>query len=133
MGKKTTRQIHPLWLALGAWLCPGAGHYLLEKRYRAAFFFVAVGVLFWTGILLKAYFTYPNTPGESFALFKFLGGLASGAHFILALLLGQGGGDLDVLKASLSNEYGNTCLFTAGILNVLMVVDALNIQAGRSK
>jgi hypothetical protein len=118
---------------LASWICPGAGHVLLGKRYRAALFFLAVGGLFWLGLALQAYFVFPNTPGESFALFKFLGALASGGHFFIAYILQLGMGNLDTFKEALTNEIGNTCLYTAGILNVLILVDAWDVHTGRKK
>jgi hypothetical protein len=133
MAKTTAKSMHPAGLALLAWVCPGAAHYRLGKLFRAGLFFVAVAALFWLGIYLKAYITFPNTPDETFALFKFLGAAASGFHFVLALVFGAGLGDLVPYKEALTNEIGNTCLYTAGILNVLTVIDALDIRAGRKK
>ena len=133
MATKTSSKINPFLLLLMAWLCPGAGHFRLGKRFRAALFFVAVAVLFWLGIALKAYIAFPDTPDESFALFKFLGAAGSGFHFILALLFQQGLGDLTAYKEAFTNEYGNTCLYTAGILNILTMVDALDIRQGRKQ
>jgi len=118
---------------LASWICPGAGHLLLGQRFRAALNCVAVGGLFWLGLALHAYFVFPSTPGETFALFKFLGALASGGHYFVAYILQLGMGDLDVFRAALTNEIGNTCLYTAGILNVLVLVDAWDLHSGRKK
>lgn len=124
-----------LFLLLGlAWFCPGAGHYLLGKKFRAVLFFVTVGFFFWLAIYLKAYITFPGDSEEPFALFKFLGALGSGVHFLITLILGQGMGDQTViqqLKAAFTNEFGNTFLYTAGIINILTVVDAFDIFRGR--
>ena len=120
-----------------AWLIPGSAHLFLKRRFRAALFFVTVGLLFWLGIELGAYLVIPGTEGyatESFAIFKFLGGLASGLHFFLTLIF-QG----DIinyttilkLKAVMTNEYATTFLYTAGIINVLSGVDALDLLKGK--
>lgn len=131
MAPTPKKQVNPFLLLLLSWICPGGGHFVLHKKFRAALAFVAVGVLFWLGIWLKAYITFPGTPDESFALFKFLGAAGSGAHFLLALIFKQGLGDLIPYKEAFTNEYGNTCLYTAGILNILCMVDALDIRKGR--
>jgi hypothetical protein len=133
MATASSTPLNPVALALLGWLCPGAAHYRLGKLFRAGLFFGAVTVLFWLGIYLKAYITFPGTPDETFALFKFLGAAASGMHFFLALIFGAGLGDLVPYKEAITNEIGNTCLYTAGILNVLIIVDALDIRAGRKK
>lgn len=44
-----------------------------------------------------------------------------------AQLAGLGAGDI----ASASYEYGNTYLLTAGLMNLLLVLDTLDIAAGR--
>ena len=124
------RTPHPLILLLAAWAVPGLGHFLLHRRFRAGVFAVATGGLFWLGISLSAHLTMPGD-AETFALFKFLGAVGSGAHYLLARLLGFGVGDVLALKEALTNEHGITCLYTAGIINVLAVADALEIRAGR--
>ena len=40
-------------VCLAAWAVPGAAHYWLGRRQKAAVFFVALIVMFVTGILLK--------------------------------------------------------------------------------
>ncbi len=44
-------------------------------------------------------------------------------------LMGWGEGDV----TSYAYEYGNTFLFTAGLLNMLLVVDAFDISQGRKQ
>lgn len=123
--------LNPVLLILLAWLIPGAGHFRLQKKFRAAAYAVSVGVLFWLGLYLQGYFTFPSTPNESFAWFKFTGAIGSGLHFPLALFFKLGTGDLDVYRAAFTNEYGNTCLYSAGIINLLAVIDSLDIRYGR--
>jgi hypothetical protein len=120
-----------------AWLIPGSAHLYLNRRFRAALFFVTVSLFFWLGIVLGSYLVIPGTEGyatESFAMFKFLGGLASGLHFFLALIFkGEiiNFTTINELKAVLTNEYATTLLYTAGIINVLSGVDALDLWKGR--
>lgn len=131
MTQSAKNSTNPVLLLIMSWIVPGSGHFRLGKLFRAATFFVSVSLLFWLGIYLKAYFTFPDTPNETFAIFKFIGALSTGFHFPLAYLLNLGQGDLNVYRAALTNEYGNTCLYTAGILNMLAMIDALDIRNGR--
>jgi hypothetical protein len=117
-------------LALGAWAVPGLGHLLQGKKARAALFFGSVMLLFWMGVILQGHFTFPNDPVESFALFKFISHLASGIHFLIALLFGINA-DAMAMKAKFSNEIGATCIYLAGILNILCILDTIAIARGR--
>ena len=128
----------PVFLAAMSWLVPGLGHFLQGKKYRAVLFFVTVGLLFWIGIITKAYIVVPGSPAynmESFALFKFLGALGSGLHFFLAMILQGDITDFAIinsLKAQLTNEYATTCLYTAGIINILAIVDSIDLLRGKT-
>jgi len=60
-------------------------------------------------------------------------GLAAGANlgiglpYLVASLLGSGAGDV----RAVTYEYGNAFLIVAGLLNLLVVVDAYDIAVGR--
>ncbi|MBN2433376.1 MAG: hypothetical protein JXQ27_18030 [Acidobacteria bacterium] len=137
MSQKSTRNLPPVALLGMAWLVPGSAHLFLNRRFRAVLYFVTVGLFFWLSIALGAYVVIPGTEGyatESFAMFKFLGGLANGLHFFLALIFKSeilNYSTINQLKAVLTNEYATTLLYTAGIINILSGVDALDIWKGK--
>ena len=53
--------------------------------------------------------------------------LGIGALYVLAVAGGLGSGDV----MSATHEYGNSFLIVAGLLNVLVVLDAFDIAQGR--
>ncbi len=130
-GKKEGATAGAAWgTALAAWVVPGLGHWIQGKKKRAALFFGCVAALFWTGVLLGGHFTAQGDPSESFALFKFISHLATGFHYAIAAAVGVNA-DSWAMKALFSNEIGATCLYMAGILNLLCILDAVAIRRGR--
>lgn len=113
-------------VAVSAWLVPGLGHVMLGRTRRALTFFVIVAVMFTLGLYLH---------GELFPLNKsepltFLAGLAEigvGLPFFAAKLLGMGSGEV----TARSYEYGYTFCIVAGLLNMLIMLDAYDIAVGR--
>lgn len=130
MSMNNTKKMNTIGLVALAWAVPGLGHFLAGRRFRGLVFFLTVGFLFWTGIILKANITLMGT-AESFAMFKFIGAVASGVHFLLAALMGKGFEDPVLLKAELTNEMATTFLYVAGILNLLTMIDIWDICRGR--
>jgi hypothetical protein len=107
------------------WLLPGSGHLFLGKWLRGAVFFLAVAVLFWMGLRLDGKL-FTLEPGF-FGFLRFIANLAIGLPYFIGKALGWGIGDI----RSLGYEYGNTFLYTAGLVNMLMVLDAFDISQGR--
>jgi hypothetical protein len=53
--------------------------------------------------------------------------LGIGLPYFVATMLGYGGGDV----RAVTYEYGNAFLIVAGLLNVLVVIDAYDVAVGR--
>ena len=109
-----------------AWLIPGAGHLLQGRRQKGIVFFLALPLMFATGLWLEGRLF----PLEMADPLVFLGAIANrgiGLPFFVARLLDAG---LGTVTAS-SYEYGNTFLMTAGLLNFLVMLDAFDIAKGR--
>jgi hypothetical protein len=129
----------PLLLAV-AWLIPGLGHWLLGKRRRAAVFAFVIVSAFVTGVLINGELGTPR-PGEPFswlATFACIGngilylgrllwlnGLDGALHAGFPFAL-RGGGD----PVAAGFAYGNTFLYTAGLMNLLTVLDVSDIARG---
>jgi hypothetical protein len=113
-------------VSISAWLVPGLGHLMLGRNRRGAAFFVIVTGMFALGLLLK---------GELFPLDRaepltFLAGLAEigvGLPFFAAKLLRLGAGQV----TAVTYEYGYTFCIVAGLLNMLIVLDAYDVAVGR--
>ena len=113
-------------VCVAAWLLPGLGHFLLQRRWRGLIFLIVVTVMFGLGLQMK---------GELFALdfgqpLTLLAGLAEigvGLPYFVARLMGIGGGQVEAV----TYEYGYTFCIVAGLLNFLIVLDAYDIAVGR--
>ena len=136
---KTEGRRVPVALLLGAWFVPGLGHWLLGKKKRAVVFSVVVFCAFVTGVLLHGEIgtPKPENPFSWLAAFACLGNgilaiarlvwLNGFADFFGSLPFGlQGGGS----PSAAGFAYGNTFLYTAGLMNLLAVLDVSDIARG---
>jgi hypothetical protein len=123
-----------------AWLIPGLGHWLLGKRVRAAVFAGVILAAFVTGVLLDGELAVPQQNSPLSWFFSF-GCLGNGILYVLRLLWVngldglfsaafpyglQGGGD----PVAAGFFYGKTFLYTAGLMNLLVVLDVHDIARG---
>jgi hypothetical protein len=112
---------------LFAWLIPGGGHLFLKKRARAAVFFTVVTALFAFGLYMDGKLF--SLESGFFGLLRFVADAAVGLPYILGKLLGWGQGNI----RSFGYEYGNTYLYTAGLVNMLLILDTYDIARGRKQ
>jgi hypothetical protein len=116
-------------VALG-WLVPGGGHFLLGRPVRGAILFGSVMLMFLLGLLMRGSMFSPQT-GDLLTTVIYVGGfigdLASGLPYLLTNLLGYNQPDV----AGHVHDYGTKFLVAAGLLNILAIVDAFEIAAGR--
>ena len=113
-------------LCIAAWAVPGAAHLWLGRGQKAAVFFVALMVMFVTGLLLEGRL-FPFDVTEPLVALAAFADAGMGLPWIVARLAGAGGG---VVTAP-SYEYGNCFLIVAGLLNLLVVLDAYDVAVGR--
>jgi hypothetical protein len=113
-------------LCLASWAIPGAGHLWLGRRAKGLIFLVALPLMFAIGVAIRGRM-FP------FELVDPLVGLAAladrgiGATYFIASALGYGAGDV----RAVTYEYGNAFLIVAGLLNMLVVIDAYDVALGR--
>jgi hypothetical protein len=129
----------PVGLILGAWFVPGLGHWLLGKRKRAVVFAVVIFCAFVTGVLLHGEIGTPK-PASPFSWLAAFACLGNGVLSIARLLWLNGlGGFFSGLPFALQGggspsaagfAYGNTFLYTAGLMNLLAVLDVSDIARG---
>ena len=116
----------PAVVCVVSWLVPGAGHLMLGRRQKALVFFVALTVMFGIGLALKgrlAAFDFSD-PLVGLAAVANLG---MGVPYFIARFLDLGQG----IVTAASYEYGNTFLIVAGLLNLLVAIDAYDVRLGR--
>ena len=122
-----------VWLlpVLAAWLIPGAGHFMLKRRGRGALLFGSVLLMFLFGLSMSGMMFTPEKGADYLTSLINYGGfvcnLAAGGMYMLAAMFGYAQPDMpgDV------HDYGTKFLVTAGLLNILAMVDAYEIAAGR--
>lgn len=112
------------------WLIPGGGHFLLKRYGRAALLLASVTGMFLFGLMMRGTLFKPKVADLLTTLIYcggFLGNLASGLLYFLTVWLGYAQPDVP----GLVHDYGTKFLVAAGLLNVLAMVDAYEIAAGR--
>jgi Family of unknown function (DUF6677) len=123
------------WLpaVVAGWLIPGGGHLLLKKKGRAAMILACVVLMFLFGLAMRgAMFTLSIPPGTDL-LTKLItyggwvGDLANGMLYFLATWFGYS--QVDV--AGHVHDYGTKFMVSAGLLNILSMVDAYEIAIGK--
>jgi hypothetical protein len=109
-----------------AWAVPGSGHIWLGRREKGLIFLVALPLMFAIGLGLEGrLFPFELTqPLVALAAFADLG---IGVPYFIAKMLGAGGGRV----VAITYEYGNAFLIVAGLLNMLVVLDAFDVAEGR--
>jgi hypothetical protein len=112
---------------LVALLLPGAGHLLLGRLGRGAFFLAALVLLFALGVGMDARLVVHLGLDDPLGLVIGLGQVAIGLPYLLARALGHGAGD----ATSPVFDYGITFTATGGLLNLLVALDALDVGLGR--
>jgi hypothetical protein len=123
-----------VWLPVVAgWLIPGAGHFLLKKTGRGALIFASVVLMFLFGLFMRGImFTPEKGPDYLTSLINYGGSvcnLAAGALYILTVMFGYSQPDM----AGAVHDYGTKFLVTAGLLNILAMVDAWEIATGKKE
>ena len=108
-----------------AWALPGAGHLWLGRVRKGAIFLVVLPLMFAVGLWLKGS-VFPLDPAQPVVALLALADLGAGGLYVLARLAGLGEGEV----VAVTHEYGNTFILTAGLLNVLVVLDALDTARG---
>ncbi len=119
---------NPLLAAVLAWLVPGAGHLFLKRGGRAVLFFALVLVSLIIGCKLQGNL-YTPVAGQPLTLLATWGCMGIGApYFGLRYLLDYHG---EINAAGY--EYGTAFILTAGLMNLLLVLDAWDIAQGKKE
>ena len=126
MPARTGRHFVAPLIVVAAWLLPGMGHLLLRRWGRALMIFLVVGGLAWIGFLTRGQ-VFPPYSDDPFGTLGFLADACSGVFFVLAHLVEKAGPDV----SRAAGDYGTRFVAAAGIVNVLAMLDAYGIVAGR--
>ena len=113
-------------LCLASWAVPGAGHLWLGRRSKGIIFLIALPVMFAIGLALGGRL-FPFELSDPLVGLAALADVSIGLTYFVASALGHGAGDV----RALTYEYGNAFLIVAGLLNLLVVIDAYDVALGR--
>jgi len=117
---------NPTLICIAAWLVPGAGHLWQGRTQKGAVFLVAIPLMFVLGLWLNGRL-FPFEPSQPLVALAAFASIGNGIPYFIATLLDLGKG---VVTAA-TYDYGNTFLIVAGLLNMLVVLDAYDIALGR--
>jgi hypothetical protein len=113
-------------LCVAAWAIPGAGHLWLGRRKKGLVFLIALPLMFAIGLALRGRL-FPVDLSDPLVALAALADFGIGLTYFIAAGLGYGAGDV----RAVTYEYGNAFLIVAGLLNVLVVIDAYDVALGR--
>ena len=109
-----------------AWLIPGAGHLWQRRTQQGVVFLLTLPLMFATGLWLEGRI-FPFQIVEPLVALAAIADLGIGVPYVVARMLGAGAGRV----VALTYEYGNAFIIVAGLLNMLVVLDAFDIAQGR--
>lgn len=108
---------------------PGAGHFLLGRRAVACAFAAIVVFMFAIGLAVDGgLYSLAESHGNMLRTLASLGSMGSGLLYVAGRAMGAEG----VVTAA-TFEYGTTFTLTAGLMNLLLVLDCWDIGRGRKR
>jgi hypothetical protein len=134
MAVESTAQAVPVnkWLlpVVAAWIVPGGGHFLQKRTGRGALILASITMMFLFGIFMRGMMFTPEKGDILTTLINYGGfvcDLASGVLYFAAAMFGYNAPDLP----GAGHDYGTKFLVTAGLLNILSMVDSYEIAIGK--
>jgi hypothetical protein len=113
-------------LCLASWAVPGAGHFWLGRRAKALMFLIALPLMFGIGVAIQGRL-FPFDFSDPLVCLEAIAEVGVGVPYFIASALGYGHGEV----RAVTYEYGNAFLVVAGLLNLLVVIDAYDVAKGR--
>jgi len=116
---------NPYLAAFLAWLIPGLGHVYVKRRRRGVAFFLLIVAAIGIGCALLGNL-YRPVANQPLSLLATLGAMGMGLPYFILRYAGYTG---DIVAPGY--EYGTAFLLTAGLMNLLLVLDAWDIARGK--
>ena len=117
----------PVAAAALAWLFPGLGHFYLGRRKEALAYAAIVTATFLVGVSFQGRL-YSIEAGQPLTILATFAVYGAGLLNIVARLLSENPGGTIL---SPTYEYGCAFVLTAGLMNLLLMLDAWDIASGR--
>ena len=124
---------NPVVIGILAWFVPGAGH-LAQKRTKRG---LIIAASIWTMFVIAVISGGAHYPGFDFKdgtllyMLNVFAKFGNGLGTLISYIIGSEAAPN--IAALATFEYGGRFLETAGLLNYLAVIDALDIHFGRKK
>ena len=124
---------NPFVIGIIAWFFPGAGH-VIQGRYRRG---LIIGLTIWVMFLIAlisggAYYPgFDFRDGQLLYLLNVFAKLGNGLGAVISYLTSMDPAPNMAARATF--EYGGRFLETAGLLNYLATMDAVDIRLGRKR
>ena len=112
-----------------AWVWPGLGHLYLGRFGKGLVLMGCILALFVLGVLMDSRLELHLGLEDPLAVLFSAAQMGVGAPYVLARLLSSPV-DLSLMVKSPTYEYGNTFTAVAGLLNILVLLDALDTARG---
>ena len=112
-----------------AWLVPGLGHYYLGRRKTAIAFALIVAVTFLLGLSFQGRL-YTVEEGQPLTILATFAVYGAGLLNVVARAVSDNPGGTIL---SPTYEYGCAYLLTAGLMNLLLVLDAHDLATGKKR
>lgn len=110
-----------------AYLVPGAGHLYLGRRALAGAFCAIIVLLFTLGLVVGGdLYSLAKSRGDILQTLASIGSMGTGGLYFAALSFAPYGDITDR-----TYEYGTTFTLTAGLMNLLLVLDCFDRATGR--
>jgi hypothetical protein len=113
-------------ICAAAWALPGAGHLWLGRTQKGITFLLTLTLMFAFGLWLEGRL-FPFDFSQPLVALAAFADLGIGLPYFLAKALGLGRGTV----VAITYEYGNSFIIVAGLLNMLVVLDAFDTAQGR--
>jgi hypothetical protein len=131
MGERTSQeagnrnQTLAVLAAVTGWIVPGLGHLVLRKWSKAAVYFLCIGALAIAGLAMRGA-VFSAGAEDIFDRLGFFADLGTGAFYFLAHQIQAAGPDV----AHATGDYGTRLFASAGMLNLLTVLEAYDLGRG---
>ena len=117
---------NPYLICAMAWAIPGGGHLWQGRIQKGVIFLITLPLMFVFGLWLQGRL-FPFEVSQPLVALAAFADIGMGVPYFVAKAMGAGAGNV----IAISYEYGNAFLIVAGLLNMLVVLDAFDIAQGR--
>jgi hypothetical protein len=117
---------NPTLITIAALLVPGGGHLWQGRTQKGVVFLFTIPLMFAMGLGLHGRL-FPFELSQPLVGLAAFASVGNGIPYFAAAMLGLGKG----IVTAATYEYGNTFVIVAGLLNMLVALDAYDIALGR--